>query len=140
MTGQVSAVRLALAAVLEAAVTVDDRELTVLSRLPDRWAPPGVLLEPGDPFITRPDDVSSWLADYHFDVILIPRAATNPVQGDALERMVEQTIDALLDDAHDWLVEQVSAPFRLAINPETSYLAQRVTVALLAPIRTTTEE
>jgi hypothetical protein len=114
----IGAARTALAGILTSA------GLRVSAFVPDRITPPLAVLEPSGDWVVSGDTFGSFRIG--FDVTLIVQTAANETVSDALDDLVDSTLDAI-SSASGFYASQVSAPTLLAVQ-NAEFLSTTITV------------
>lgn len=101
-----------------------EAELDCVEYIPERVIPPIVVINSGSPFLV-PETVGSEYT-MNLELVLVAATATNETATEALEDLIEQTLNALPAYA---VLQRVEKPFTLAVN-NAEYLSTNVIVEL----------
>lgn len=110
----------------EFALALVEAGLDVQAFVPERVIPPVVIMNAGSPYLT-PSNISN---DYqlNIDLTLVASTATNEVETEALDQLIQDTITAIAPINYADF-KDVSKPFILSAN-NADYLAATLTLNL----------
>lgn len=112
--------------------------VSVHDTLPEKVAPPAVVVLPDEPYIdTAADQLPYGYGWARFQVALIVGKGTTPKQYTDLDDLIGQALEALYgDDSVDWTTQTVDEPTSLPLN-STQHLHTRMHVRATWHMRTT---
>lgn len=99
--------------------------ITAHTVVPERWAPPGVFVGPGDPYISR-EGMTFGGEIVRYAVTLVVASGTNEVRAAELDALILRALDALYG-LEDFDVADVERPGQVSINGE-AHLATSIDV------------
>lgn len=101
-----------------------DADIECVEYIPERVIPPIVVINSGSPFLV-PETIGSEYT-MSLELVLIAGTASNETATEALEDLIEQTLNALPAFA---VLQRVDKPFALAVN-NAEYLSTNVFVEI----------
>ncbi len=106
----------------EIKTVLDTAGYTVKTYIPERVAPPLIILEPGDPYMTEGNTFTSFTV--RFNLLLLAGPWTNAKASDDLDQMVMDVVDAL----DMYFIDKVEQPQMFEAN-NVSYLGTRINIS-----------
>ena len=106
MSNQIAAVREGLKAAM------DEADLRAFTIVPERYTPPAVIIEPGDPYITLEGATFGGFIVHH-RLIVIAGIGINEVTAADLDGRILKALDAVPDDH---AINEVERPGRWDVN------------------------
>ncbi len=106
----------------EIAGALEDEGLVTATYLPERVTPPIAIISPSDPYVENGQVYGEYLAS--FEVLLVAGKASNIVETDALDTMIEKAISALPQ-----FFDSCSSPILLEVN-NAQFLSAQVKVSI----------
>lgn len=101
---------------LAAALRTEDG-VPVYERLPDRWTPPLVVLEPASPWITADDpEIPYGAGVVRFTVRIIGETGTPTEGASKVEDTLAHVLSRVFASPSEWGVENVDAPGTYVVN------------------------
>lgn len=114
-------------------VSYDGQPVQVLGTVPDRFSPPAIVVDYGEPWI---DNAEGWPHGVYVTNLAVRIIAGAGLTSAAYARAVKLTevVIARLQDNPVWQVGQVGGPFSLSLREGVTYLAVDVPVTALTQI------
>ena len=102
---------------------LEEAGLSAFSYLPERIQPPVVLISAGTPYLDKGPTYCDFIVN--LTATLVAAKATNTIETDEIDRMIETVI---LGTESSFGIDRVEAPFSLEVN-NAAYLAVKILVS-----------
>lgn len=113
-----------------AAALADVPDVQVFDRLPDRWTPPALVLDPAEPWIVTTDPEVPWRSGvFRFVVQVVGQHGTPEAGPSRVEDVLTDVLAALYASPSEWSVETVGKPGTLVVEGLGAFPCVEVTVS-----------